>query len=76
MHPNMTRLQNAIEMIRFGKITEIHIADGIPLRFRVEQMIDLSRDESVAALDQDGIVPKRKAGPQLDRLTRKARLAG
>jgi hypothetical protein len=48
VHPNVLRLLAAIRAIRYGKITEIQIADGIPIRFRVEQLVDLSKGEETA----------------------------
>jgi len=45
VHPNTLRLLEAMRRIRFGRITEITVADGVPLKFRVEQLVDLSKDE-------------------------------
>ncbi|GMV36919.1 MAG: hypothetical protein AMXMBFR61_14270 [Fimbriimonadales bacterium] len=45
LHPNTRRLLEAMRRIRFGRITEITVADGVPLRFRVEQLVDLSKGE-------------------------------
>ena len=45
LHPNMRRLLEAMRRIRFGRIAEITVADGVPLKFRVEQLVDLSKDE-------------------------------
>lgn len=45
LHPNMRRLLAAIRRMRFGRITEIIVADGVPLKYRMEQLVDLSRGE-------------------------------
>ncbi|MEP0766132.1 MAG: hypothetical protein HRF45_06260 [Fimbriimonadia bacterium] len=45
LHPNTWRLLQAMRRIRFGRITEITVADGVPLKFRVEQLVDLSKGE-------------------------------
>ena len=52
VHPNTLRLLAAIRRIGFGRITEITVANGIPLRFRVEQLVDLSKAEQPLLEDQ------------------------
>lgn len=45
LHPNVLRLSKVMREMRFGRITEIQVADGIPIKFRVEQLVDISRGE-------------------------------
>jgi len=52
-HPNFKRLIEAIRAIRFGRIVEVQVQDGVPIRFRVEQLVDLSREETVVELSPE-----------------------